>query len=91
MDDERLDWQAQGLCRGVEPEVFFPISEEDAWRAKEICAACGVREACLVFSLTNRERYGVWGGVTEKERQDMFRRGVAHRLVAKSQRDEVAV
>jgi WhiB family redox-sensing transcriptional regulator len=89
MDDERFDWQARGLCRGVEPEVFFPISEEDAWRAKEICAACNVRESCLVFSLTNRERYGVWGGVTEKERQDMFRRGVAQRVLSKALQDAV--
>jgi WhiB family redox-sensing transcriptional regulator len=86
MDDERFDWQARGLCRGVEPEVFFPVAEEDAWRAKEICGACGVRELCLTFSLSNRERYGVWGGVTEKERIDMFRRGVAQRLVAQSLR-----
>ena len=89
MDDERFDWQARGLCRGVEPEGFFPISEEDAWRAKEICAACNVRESCLVFSLTNRERYGVWGGVTEKERQDMFRRGVAQRVLSKALQDAV--
>jgi WhiB family redox-sensing transcriptional regulator len=89
MDDERFDWQARGLCRGVEPEVFFPISEEDAWRAKEICAACNVRESCLVFSLANRERYGVWGGVTEKERQDMFRRGVAQRVLSKALQDAV--
>ena len=82
MDDERYDWQVKGLCRGVEPEVFFPIAEEDAWRAKEICHACGVREQCLAFSLTKRERYGVWGGVTEKERQDMWRRGVAQRVLA---------
>ncbi len=60
MDDERYDWQVKGLCRGVEPEVFFPIAEEDAWRAKEICHGCRVREQCLAFSLTNRERYGVW-------------------------------
>lgn len=84
MDDERFDWQAKGLCRGVEPEVFFPISEEDAWRAKEICAVCSVREQCLAFSLTNRERYGVWGGVTEKERLDMFRRGTAQRVLEKA-------
>ncbi len=89
MDDERFDWQAQGLCRGVEPEVFFPISEEDAWRAKEICTACSVRESCLAFSLANRERYGVWGGVTEKERQDLFRRGVAQRVLAKDLQDAV--
>lgn len=87
MDDERFDWQARGLCRGVEPEVFFPVSEEDAWRAKEICGTCVVRETCLTFSLQNRERYGVWGGVTEKERQDMFRRGVAQRILAGAVRE----
>ncbi|MFP5225015.1 MAG: WhiB family transcriptional regulator [Actinomycetota bacterium] len=76
------DWQKQGLCRGIEPEVFFPVAEEDAWRAKEICNACPVKEPCLINSLKNRERYGVWGGVSEKERQDMFRRGVAQRLLA---------
>lgn len=80
--DLRFRWQQRSLCRGVEPEVFFPVSEEDAWRAKEICAACMVREECLAYSLTNRERYGVWGGITEKERQDMFRRGVAQRILA---------
>lgn len=86
MDVERDDWQARGLCRGVEPEVFFPISEEDSARAKEICAACSVREQCLAFSLTNRERYGVWGGVTEKERQQMFRRGTAQRILAETRK-----
>ena len=86
MDFERDDWQVKGLCRGVEPEVFFPIAEEDAWRAKEICTACGVRQQCLAFSLSNRERYGVWGGVTEKERQDMWRRGVAQRVLAQTLR-----
>jgi len=83
MEDPRFEWQQRSLCRGVDAEVFFPVSEEDAWRAKEICASCMVREECLAYSLTNRERYGVWGGVTEKERQEMFRRGVAQRIVAK--------
>jgi WhiB family redox-sensing transcriptional regulator len=82
MDDTGYTWQTLGLCRGVEPEVFFPVSDDDAWRAKEICASCNVRETCLAFSLTNRERYGVWGGVTEKERKDMFRRGTAQRILA---------
>lgn len=89
MDLARFDWQQQGLCRGVEPEVFFPISEEDAWRAKELCGACDVRELCLAFSLQNRERYGVWGGITEKERLDMFRRGTAQRVLANALRDAV--
>lgn len=79
---DNREWQKEGLCRGIEPEVFFPVAEEDAWRAKEICNACPVKEPCLVASLENRERYGVWGGVSEKERQDMFRRGVAQRILA---------
>lgn len=77
MDEERFHWQRSAACQGIEPEVFFPISDDDAWRAKEICGACHVRNQCLAFSLRNRERYGVWGGVTEKERVEMFRRGVA--------------
>lgn len=84
MDDDRFRWQADSACRGVEPEVFFPISDEDAWRAKEICNRCNVRNQCLVYSLQNRERYGVWGGVTEKERIEMFRRGLAQRVLAEA-------
>jgi len=82
VDDDRYTWQEDSACRGVEPEVFFPVSEDDAWRAKEICGVCTVKAQCLVFSLENRERYGVWGGVTEKERIDMQRRGVAQRVLA---------
>lgn len=82
MDDDRYNWQEESACRGVEPEVFFPVSEDDAWQAKEICGVCTVKSQCLVFSLANRERYGVWGGVTEKERIDMQRRGVAQRILA---------
>jgi WhiB family redox-sensing transcriptional regulator len=86
VDQARLAWQERGACRGVDPEVFFPVSDEEAWRAKEICAVCEVRLDCLAFSLANRERYGVWGGVTERERAEMFRRGVAHRVLAEALR-----
>ncbi|MFN2613791.1 MAG: WhiB family transcriptional regulator, partial [Actinomycetota bacterium] len=48
-----------------------------------------VQQRCLVGSLQKRERYGVWGGVTEKERQDMFRRGIAQRLLAETLQDAV--
>jgi WhiB family redox-sensing transcriptional regulator len=82
LNEARLTWQEEGSCRGVDPEVFFPISDDDAWRAKEICGVCHVRSDCLAFSLQNRERYGVWGGVTERERSEMLRRGVAQRVLA---------
>lgn len=81
VDQERLTWQEDGACRGVDPDVFFPVAEDDAWRAKEMCKRCVVRTPCLVYALQNRERYGVWGGTTEKERADMFRRGLARRVV----------
>lgn len=84
MNEARMTWQEEGSCRGVDPEVFFPISDDEAWRAKEYCAVCTVRTDCLAFSLQNRERYGVWGGVTERERSEMFRRGVAQRVLAEA-------
>jgi WhiB family redox-sensing transcriptional regulator len=57
----------------VEPEIFYPVSDEDAEEAKAICRGCPVRETCLEFALVNRERDGVWGGATERERRRMLR------------------
>lgn len=82
MELDRFNWQEQGACRGIEPEIFFPISDEEAGPAKAICSTCDVERACLLFSLQNRERYGVWGGVTEKERIEMVRRGAAARMLS---------
>jgi WhiB family redox-sensing transcriptional regulator len=61
-------WQQRGSCRGVDAELFFPASEEEAIPGKAICEACPVRLACLAFSLERNERFGVWGGLTERER-----------------------
>ena len=66
-------WRKRAACRGIDPEVFFPASDEDADEAKEICAVCPVREACLEHALASREREGVWGGCTERERRRMVR------------------
>jgi len=58
-----LSWRKQARCRGVDPGVFYPVSDEDeASEAKEICAECPVREPCLEYALTVREKHGVWGG-----------------------------
>lgn len=81
MNEGPYGWQEDAACRGIEPEIFFPVSDEEAGPAKAICGACDVRRACLIFSFQNKERYGVWGGVTEKERIDMARRGVAARML----------
>jgi WhiB family redox-sensing transcriptional regulator len=68
-----LSWRKHAACRGLEPEVFFPVSEEQTEEAKAVCRECPVREACLEYALANREREGVWGGATERERRRMIR------------------
>ena len=68
-----LSWRLKGACRGLDPAVFYPVSEEDADEAKAVCANCPVREPCLEWALANREHDGVWGGATERERRRMIR------------------
>ncbi len=68
-----LSWRQHGACRGVDPDIFYPVSDEEADPAKAICATCPVREPCLEYALANRERDGVWGGATERERRRMIR------------------
>jgi WhiB family redox-sensing transcriptional regulator len=64
-----LAWKAEGACRWVDPELFFPISDVDAEPAKRVCAACAVRDRCLEHALATREADGIWGGLTPSERR----------------------
>jgi len=68
-----LSWRQKGACRGLNPAIFYPASEDEAAEAKAICATCVVRETCLEYALGNHEHDGVWGGATEKERRRMIR------------------
>jgi WhiB family redox-sensing transcriptional regulator len=68
------DFFDDAACRDADTSVFFPASEHDAGPAKEICAACPVREACLEYALETRPADGVWGGLTPIERHRMIRR-----------------
>jgi WhiB family transcriptional regulator, redox-sensing transcriptional regulator len=68
-------WRAKGACRGIDAAVFYP-DEDDLHAeevAKSICAQCGVRVMCLEFALAEREKAGVWGGATERERRRIVR------------------
>ena len=76
---DRWDWQLQGSCRRENPEVFFhPEGERGPARrnrdeaAKSVCIACPVLEACREHALQVREPYGVWGGLTEDEREQHY-------------------
>lgn len=68
-----LSWRQRAACKGVDPDIFYPVSDEEAEEAKAICGQCPVRQACLEYALANRERDGVWGGATERERRRMVR------------------
>jgi WhiB family redox-sensing transcriptional regulator len=66
-------WRNQAACRGLDPSIFYPPSDEEAEMAKAVCDTCTVREACLEHALGRREKEGVWGGCTEKERRRIIR------------------
>lgn len=68
-----LSWRQHGACRGTDPDIFYPVTDEEAEEAKAICATCPVREPCLEYALATRERDGVWGGASERERRRMIR------------------
>lgn len=68
-----LAWRTAARCKGIDPEVFYPISDEDSDEAKSICSDCPVRLQCLEYAIVARERDGVWGGATEKERRRIIR------------------
>jgi WhiB family redox-sensing transcriptional regulator len=70
---KNLAWRQRAACRGGDPDIFYPICDDEADEAKSICGECTVREACLEYALANRERDGVWGGATERERRRMVR------------------
>ena len=66
-------WMAAGLCAEVDPELFYPEFGAPNQDAKRICAGCEVRAECLAYALAHRERFGVWGGTTERERRRLRR------------------
>ncbi|HVC14726.1 MAG TPA: WhiB family transcriptional regulator [Acidimicrobiales bacterium] len=68
-------WRKRAACRGIDVEIFFPETDEDAdvEAAKAVCEGCPVRQACLEHALAHREREGVWGGATERERRRILR------------------
>ena len=73
MSAKVIVWREVGACRGLDATLFFPDEEDEAREAKEVCAGCAVRIACLEHALASREKVGVWGGATERERRRIVR------------------
>jgi WhiB family redox-sensing transcriptional regulator len=67
------DWQERALCAQTDPEAFFPEKGGSTREAKRICAGCEVRAECLEYALAHDERFGIWGGLSERERRRLRR------------------
>ncbi len=66
-------WRLRGACKGLEPGIFYPAPDEDGAEAKSVCAVCDVKDQCLEHALSVREKEGIWGGATERERRRIIR------------------
>jgi WhiB family redox-sensing transcriptional regulator len=73
LDTDALAWQEDALCAQTDPEAFFPEKGGSTRDAKRICAQCTVRAECLEYALKNDERFGIWGGLSERERRRLRR------------------
>lgn len=71
---ERPEWMALAECRGMDPELFHPGWGESVSEAREVCRRCEVQAECLAYAVNNAERFGVWGGKSERERRSIRRR-----------------
>ncbi|WP_130797668.1 WhiB family transcriptional regulator [Streptomyces otsuchiensis] len=67
------DWNAKAACRTTDPDDLF-VQGAAQNRAKAVCGACPVRAECLADALDSRAEFGVWGGMTERERRALLRR-----------------
>lgn len=76
LDEEEQEWQERALCAQTDPEAFFPEKGGSTREAKRICAGCEVRAECLEYALEHDERFGIWGGLSERERRKLKRRAV---------------
>ncbi len=78
-DPTDRSWQDYANCLGVDPDLFFPERGASTREAKEVCRGCVVREDCLEYALANGEKFGIWGGMSERERRRVRRQRAAAR------------
>ncbi len=66
-------WMDLAACRGLTPDIFYPVSDELAGPALSICKTCPVRVSCLEYAISAKETEGVWGATTAKDRRRIIR------------------
>lgn len=75
-DETAMSWQERALCAQTDPEAFFPEKGGSTREAKKVCTGCEVRAECLEYALAHDERFGIWGGLSERERRKLKKRVV---------------
>lgn len=70
-------WRDRALCREVDPEIFYPARGGDPRPGKAVCGQCSVRTPCLDYAMDANERYGIFGGLSVKERDALRRQRLA--------------
>lgn len=73
LEDDEEGWQERALCAQTDPEAFFPEKGGSTREAKRICSGCDVKAECLDYALAHDERFGIWGGLSERERRRLRR------------------
>ena len=74
---DELAWPERALRAETDPEAFFPEKGGSTREAKKVCLSCEVRAECLEYALTHDERFGIWGGLSERERRRLRRAAAA--------------
>ncbi len=74
---KRESWMADAICAQTDPEEFFPDKGGSTAAAKRTCLGCSARAECLQYAIENNERWGVWGGKSERERSKLMKTAAA--------------
>ena len=85
LGSKELAWQDLANCRGADPDLFFPERGASTRTAKSICRECSVQAECIEFAIVSSEKFGIWGGMSERERRKIRRQ----RAIAAAQRKAV--
>jgi len=73
IDAQATEWMQDALCAQTDPEAFYPDEHGSVAPAKAVCAVCPVLAECRAYALETGQRFGVWGGLSANERQQIRR------------------
>lgn len=72
-EPDPMAWANRGNCLGVDADLFFPERGASSAEAKEVCRGCVVKAECLEYAIVNQEKFGIWGGLSERQRRRLRR------------------